>query len=372
MAQLSTKRVLTVQEEKLVVLRKQHKAVLKKITTERSKLSRLKDEIKRIMSSSSGAVQSKMQALQNAQKEMQSVLERCAQSTMFSKSERKDFYWMKEDLGDMFAGMMPPEMSESDFADFMRQQAEERGKAGFDFFNHFAPDVPEEQQKSIREVYKRLAAKFHPDKAAHNAAIEKRFHGIMQRINAAYQHGDIAELLALESEFADLDDILTREDSALRDLVEQEMERLRNEMELCNAQLQRLKNERKKIERTDEGRIVKDFKRAEKIGVDPIQAMTHDIDVALEELLYQKSLYERVLSGEITKKQMMDEMEKHNRSRMVSFADNDLSEEDFFSMVQEAAEAMFSEMHEREQQRRAKAGSKTQKQSPKAKKSGSR
>ncbi len=372
MAQLSTKRVLTVQEEKLVVLRKQHKAVLKKITTERTKLTRLKDEIKRIMSSSSGAVQSKMQALQKAQKEMQSILEQCAQSTMFSKSERKDFYWMKEDLGDMFAGMMPPEMSESDFAEFMRQQAEERGKAGFDFFNHFAPDVPEEQQKSIREVYKRLAAKFHPDKAAHNTAIEKRFHGIMQRINAAYQHGDIAELLALESEFADLDDILTREESALRDLVEQEMERLRNEMELCNAQLQRLKNERKKIERTDEGRIVKDFKRAEKIGVDPIQAMTHDIDVALEELLYQKSLYERVLSGEITKKQMMDEMEKHDRSRMVSFADNDMSEEDFFSMVQEAAEAMFSEMHEREQQRRAKAGSSTRKQSPKTKKSSSR
>lgn len=369
MAQLSTKRVLTVQEEKLVVLRKQHKAVLKKITTERTKLTRLKDEIKRIMSSSSGAVQSKMQELQKAQKEMQRVLARCAQSTMFSKSERKDFYWMKEDLGDMFAEMMPPEMSESDFAEFMRKQAEERGKAGFDFFNHFAPDVPEEQQKSIREVYKRLAAKFHPDKAAHNTAIEKRFHGIMQRINAAYQHGDIAELLALEAEFADLDDILTREESALRDLVEQEMERLRNEMELCNAQLQRLKNERKKIERTDEGRIVKDFKRAEKIGIDPIQAMTHDIDAALEELLYQKSLYEQVLSGEITKEQMMREMERHNRSRVMSFTDDGQNDDEFFTMVREAAEEMFAEMQSNEQNHRSKSHSRTAEPSSKAKKS---
>jgi hypothetical protein len=370
MAELSTKRILTMQEEKLVSLRKQHKTLLKKISTERTKLTRLKGEIKRIMSSSAGAMQSKMQALHNAQKEMQNVLERCAQSTMFSKSERKDFYWMKEDLGEMFGEMMPPEMSEAEFAEFMRQQAEERGKAGFDFFNHFAPDVPEEQQKSIREVYKRLAAKFHPDKAARNAEVEKRFHNIMQRINAAYQHGDIAELLALEAEFADIEDILSREESPLRDLVEQEMERLRAEVELCNAQLHRIKDERKKIERTDEGRIVKDFKKAEKIGLDPMQEMTREIDTALEELLYQKSLYERVLSGEITKKQMMNEMDKHSQSRMMSFAGEEFSEEEFFSMVQEAAEAMFSEMEMKEQQRRAR-GSSHQKNAPtKAKKNG--
>lgn len=351
---LSTKRVLNAQEEKLVSLRKQHKTLLKKINTERSKLTRFKDDIKQIMSASSGAVESKMVALHKAQEEMQAVLEQCAQSKAFTKTERKDFYWMKEDLEGMFADMMPPKMSEEEFANFMREQAEERSKAGFDFFNHFAPDVPEEEQRSIREVYKRLAAKFHPDKAAANPALEKRFHGIMQRINSAYQHGDIAELLGLEEEFADLDDILEREDSALRDLVEQEMERLRSELELCNGQLVRLKDERKKIERTNEGKLVKDFKKAQKIGLDPIQELTRDIDVALEEILFQKSLYERVLAGEITKKQMEKEMENHSRNRMMPFDDDEISEEEFFDMVQQAAQEMFAEMEA--QQRRAKTG----------------
>ncbi len=343
MAQLSTKRVLNAQEEKLVSLRKQHKTLLKKITTERTKLTRLKDDIKQIMSASAGAIQSKMAELHKAQEEMKIILEKCATSKVFSKHERSDFHWMKEDLEDMFADMMPPQMSEEEFANFMRQQAEERNKAGFNFFNHFTPEVPEEEQKSIREVYKRLAAKFHPDKAAGNASLEKRLHSIMQRINGAYQHGDIAELLDLEAEYADLDDILEREDSALRDLVEQEMERLRSELELCNGQLQRLKDERKKIERTNEGKMTKDFKKAEKIGVDPVQEMTRDIDHALAEMNFQKSLYERVLAGEITKKEMEKEMEKHSQSQMMSFGGMEISEAEFFDVMQDVAEMLFNE-----------------------------
>lgn len=358
MAQLSTKRVLSIQEEKLVSLRKQHKTLLKRVNTERGKLQRFKEEIQRIASTFSGAVQQKMQALHTLQADMQDVLERCAQSKLFSKAERKDFHWMKEDLHDMFADMMPPEMSEEGFRDFMREQAEERAKMGFDFFNHFAPPVPEEQQRSIREVYKRLAAKFHPDKAAGNTALEKRFHSIMQRINTAYQHGDIADLIAIEAEFADVEDILNSEESALRDLVEQEIERLLAELDLCQGQLARLKDERKKIERTQEGKLVKDFQKAVKLGIDPIEEMTRDIDRTISELTFQKDLYEQLLSGKITR----EEFERLIDARVQEHPhplDDAFGEDEIEMLINEAIGELFQEMERNVQRKQAKSRTNT-------------
>ncbi len=343
MAQLSTKRVLSTQEEKLASLRKQHKTLLKRITTERNKLTRFKDEMQRIMQSSSGLMSSKLQALHKIQAELQEVLEQCAKSKVFSKSERKNLHWMKEDLQDMFADFEQPQMTEEEFAKFVREQAEERERMGFDFFNHFAPPVPEEQQRSIREVYKRLAVKFHPDKASGNAALEKRFHAIMQRINTAYQHGDIADLLAVEAEYAELEDILSGEDAPLRDLVEQEIERLRAELDLCQSQLERLKSERKGVERTQEGKLVKDFQKAVKVGIDPMEEMTRDLDNTINELTFQKELYERLLKGEISKEEFEHEAEKHIQGNFVPDMD-EISADEFFSMLEDLSAEFFQEM----------------------------
>ncbi len=326
MAELSTKRILGAREEVLVSLRKQHGGLMKKINTERKKLDTFKEDIRTISGKAQGALQKKFQELREKKDALKATYQRCATSKVFTKAERKDFYWMQEELDEVTTDTFGPafNMSEEELAQMARQAAEERHQRGFDFYDQFTPPVPEAEQKSIREVYKRLAAKFHPDKASGNDTLEQRFHTIMQRINTSYQRGDIADLLAIESEYTEMADILAQADSPLVDVIEREIERLRNEIELCSLQLERLKTERKKLERSHDGKMIKDYKKAEKQGVDPIQEMTADLDQAITGMQQQIDLFERLLSGEITKDQFIEESNK-----LMPMDMNDEFEDDF-------------------------------------------
>ena len=80
MTDISTKRLLTAQEERVKTLRKQHKTLLRRVETERKKLTNFKEDTKRIFTMSSGAVQAKMEQVRILQKEMQATLEECAKS----------------------------------------------------------------------------------------------------------------------------------------------------------------------------------------------------------------------------------------------------------------------------------------------------
>lgn len=197
---------------------------------------------------------------------------------------------------------------------FFREQSEEQWK---EFFaqadQRFAAKVSPEEQRSIREVFKRLAAKFHPDKAAGDAALERRLHSLMQRINQAYQRADIADLLAIEAEFAHLPDILAQEHSAIADIVETEIARINREIALCDDQLKRLKAERTELQRSQEGALHKDFQQAQKVGLDPITEIARDFDESIEELMFQKTMLEKTLKGEISKKELMKNIEENSR-----------------------------------------------------------
>lgn len=343
MAQLSTKRILSGREETLVSLRKQHTGLMKKIKTERTKLDTFKEDVRMISGKSHGMMQAKLQELRDAKNAFKAVLERCAKSRIFTNQEKKQLFWLQKDLDEMAADTFGDgmNMSDEELEELVRRAAEERAKQGFDFFERFTPPVPEAEQRSIREVYKRLAARFHPDKAAGKAAVEQRFHAIMQRINTSYQRGDIADLLALEAEYTDVVDILQQADSPLVDVVEREIERVRNEIDLCERQLERLKTERKSVERTQDGKMVKDFKKAEKQGLDPIAEMTQDFDRSIEAMQQQTDLFGKLLAGEISKDQLTEELIKLNE--MDGFDDADvggmpfdglnISEEELFEIL---------------------------------------
>jgi hypothetical protein len=335
MAELSTKRILNAREEVLVSLRKEHGGLMKKIKTERTKLEKFKDDVRTITNKSQGAIQAKFQELRKAKEAYKAALDKCSKSKIFTKAERKEFYWLQQDLDEMTSQVFGEgfNMSDAELEEMVRRAAEERHKKGFEFFEHFTPPVPEAEQKSIREVYKRLAARFHPDKAAGKAGLEQRFHAIMQRINTSYQRGDIADLLAIEVEYGETADILAQADSPLVDVVEQEIERVRNEIELCTQQLQRLKTERKNIEKTDDGRLVKDYKKAEKFGLDPIAEMTRDLEQTASAFQAQSELFERLLSGEITKEQFTAELEKFGPMAPEEDDGMMMTEEDLFEFL---------------------------------------
>lgn len=61
-----------------------------------------------------------------------------------------------------------------------------------------------EASKSLREVYRKLAAALHPDRAE-NDADRKRRDALMPRVNQAYEAGDLLALFALQLEIEQVD-----------------------------------------------------------------------------------------------------------------------------------------------------------------------
>lgn len=61
-----------------------------------------------------------------------------------------------------------------------------------------------EVSRSIKEVYRKLAAQLHPDKE-HDLLEQDRKNTLMQRVNIAYENGDLLQLLELQLETEQID-----------------------------------------------------------------------------------------------------------------------------------------------------------------------
>jgi hypothetical protein len=98
-----------------------------------------------------------------------------------------------------------------------RQAAEERAQAGRSRrargANARTPDpdragaaarAADEASQSVREVFRKLASALHPDRASDEADRTRR-HELMQRVNHAYDEGDLLSLLNLQFEIEQID-----------------------------------------------------------------------------------------------------------------------------------------------------------------------
>ena len=68
-----------------------------------------------------------------------------------------------------------------------------------------AEQAAREVGQSIREVYRKLASALHPDRAADETDRVRR-HGLMQRVNEAYERSDLLGLLTLQLEIEQIDE----------------------------------------------------------------------------------------------------------------------------------------------------------------------
>ncbi|MBE7527758.1 MAG: hypothetical protein HS120_09790 [Burkholderiales bacterium] len=57
---------------------------------------------------------------------------------------------------------------------------------------------------SVREIYRKLASSLHPDRASTHLAVEEKT-ALMQRVNQAYDRGDLLELLNIQLEIEQID-----------------------------------------------------------------------------------------------------------------------------------------------------------------------
>ncbi|MGB3613284.1 MAG: J domain-containing protein [Elainellaceae cyanobacterium] len=180
-----------------------------------------------------------------------------------------------------------PDDAEADFfsndsdADTFRDFATGEDGPGFGEKSSAGEDAPPDsssRDRAFRQTFLRLASIYHPDRAE-DADTHARNTEIMKEINRAYKSGDFARLLELEQqeEQNDIEDALSAEDD-----LERECKRLERENDKLNDQYEGIKQELRNLRNnTQEGVMVKTYRRAAKEGVDLVEEL---VDEAVEDV----------------------------------------------------------------------------------------
>lgn len=141
----------------------------------------------------------------------------------------------------------------------------------------FGTGARTETQQKIRSTFLRLAEIFHPDKVQ-DSETQKYHTEIMQEINIAYQEGDLARLLEIESrqragEVVDLnnEDDLTRK-----------CRHLEQQNQILLTQYENLKQELRLAKNTPEGAMVSSSRKAKKQGIDAVAGMVEAIESQIQ------------------------------------------------------------------------------------------
>lgn len=143
-----------------------------------------------------------------------------------------------------------------------------------------------EQLAALKQLYRQLARRFHPDLALEGADRAYRT-GLMMAINAAYAAGDLDALRRLAAE----------PDSAPRaPRTDQELaEALAREVEHCRRRLAEIAGELLTLERHDSARLMKRAERAAAEGRDLLAELAADLRRRISEKLVERDVLESQL-----------------------------------------------------------------------------
>jgi DNA repair exonuclease SbcCD ATPase subunit len=162
-----------------------------------------------------------------------------------------------------------------------------------------------EQLANLKQLYRQLARRFHPDLALDEADRAYRTN-LMMAINAAYTAGDIDKLqqLALEPSPVATMPQTDRELAAI----------LQNEVERCRRRLGEIEQELATLEDHDSARLMKRAERAAAQGRDLLDELAGDLRRRISEKLVERDVLE----------EQLDEVER---------ADVEMSAEDLADIV---------------------------------------
>lgn len=143
--------------------------------------------------------------------------------------------------------------------------------------------LKEDQRATLKQLYRQLARRFHPDLALDDADRAYRT-GLMMAINAAYAAGDVARLerLALEPAHVSTAPLSDRE------LVEA----LEREVERCRRRLHEIDTEMATLEHHDSARLMKRAKRATAQGRDLLTELAADLRRRISEKMVERNVLE--------------------------------------------------------------------------------
>lgn len=148
------------------------------------------------------------------------------------------------------------------------------------------PTLPAEQQAELRQLYRQLARRFHPDLALDDAERERRTQ-LMMTINAAYALGDLARLqqIALEPDPSPA--------SAQTD--EQLAASLARELERCRLRLAEIANELRALEHHESAQLLRRVERAAAAGRDLLDELAADLRQRISEKMVERDVLQTQL-----------------------------------------------------------------------------
>lgn len=142
-----------------------------------------------------------------------------------------------------------------------------------------AQPLAAELMAEIKQLYRQLARRFHPDLALNETDRAYRT-GIMMAINAAYTAGDLEQLKALAHE-PDSISQAPATDQALAEALLREVER-------CRRRLGEIAQELRKLEQHQSARIMQQVERAASVGRDYLNEMARDLQLQIKEKMAER------------------------------------------------------------------------------------
>ena len=269
----------------------------------KTRLNNTKNDITELQRAGSGQVMNRMSQMEKLRLEIVELIQQMGKLKGLSRADKAALKDMEREFGsdDMFG---------EDFKDY-KAQMDERGEdfeANFDenerakmrdIFDMFTVKPDKEEQKDIRKVFISLSQKFHPDKAT-TEADEAEYHEMMQKINEAYQAGDIQTLLELEQLFLTENLDFSKVKSWSVDVLEQEITRLERDLQFIEGQIDRNSSELKNLRASDLGQMLTSMKKAEKEGVG-MNAALGQLDESIDRLTKMRNAFsESIKLGNIS------------------------------------------------------------------------
>jgi hypothetical protein len=265
---------------RLNFLEQENEKLLKQIESNRSKLNKLNDSIKDVGIQIAQRIAPFRQKILELDRQIHDVFKEIFAGRKLGKKSRKDiesvYYHLQAD------GLISPQQLPSSAEveeDDSDEGSEWRGNSGRSH-QEVMEDIARPDRddlKKIRQLFLRLADRFHPDKVTDE--VEKAFRTeVMKEINLAYQNGDLARLLEIEKQ-QELEALIDRDSS---DDLTRHCAKVESENSFLKEQLATLKQQLKLTKKTQQGEMTAVFKKITKYGGDPIGEALFEVEAHVE------------------------------------------------------------------------------------------
>ena len=254
---------------------KSRKSTLKGLKT---RLTNNKNEIEEVQYKSSAQVMSAMERMEALKNEIAELAKKVLKIKGLSKGDKRA-------LQEMAEAFEQDDMLGEEYRAYQQKKAEhlengfsfeEDAKAKMrDLFEGLQVKPDEQEQKDIRKIFVKLSNKFHPDRARTEKET-KEFHEMQQKLNHAYQNGDIQTLLEMERLLLTEEIDISDPKAYTVDVLQQAIERLEKELSFIDNQILRVRQEIKNLKNSDLGGMLTDLRKAKREG--------YGIDQSIEEM----------------------------------------------------------------------------------------